>query len=114
MKKSLAMAGCTLLALWALYSVALGESGIKSAGKMIIPVTDSGIFDSICYQESSGTLTLIFRTGYGYEYSDVPRNCYEGLLYTVRKGEYFNFNIRGKFPCRRIDAGQDIAALSSE
>lgn len=107
MRKRHAVAGSALIAIWALYSVALGEQAFKPAGETMIPAVGSGVFDSICYQEASGTLTLIFRSGYGYEYYGVPRGCYEGLLYTGRKGEYFNFNIRGQFPCRRIDAGHD-------
>lgn len=110
MKKSSTIAVCVLLAIWALYSVALGEQAFKPSGKTMIPAVGSGVFDSICYQEASGTLTLIFRSGYGYEYYGVPRGCYEGLLYTGRKGEYFNFKIRGQFPCCRIDAGHDAAS----
>jgi hypothetical protein len=109
MKKWPAIAVCVLIATWVLYSVAVGEQVIKPAGETMIPAVGSGVFDTISYQEASGTLTLIFRSGYGYEYYGVPRGCYEGLLYTGRKGEYFNFKIRGQFPCRRIDGGHDAA-----
>jgi hypothetical protein len=107
MKKWPAIAVGVLVATWALYSVAVGEQIIKPVGETAIPAAGSGVFETIRYQEASGTLTLIFRTGYGYEYYGVPRGCYEGLLYTGRKGEYFNFKIRGQFPCCRIDAGRD-------
>ena len=107
MKKWPAIAVCVLLAAWALYSVAAGEQVVKPVGEPAIPAVGSSVFDMIHYQEASGTLTLIFRTGYGYEYYGVPRGCYEGLLYTARKGEYFNVKIRGQFPCRRIDVGHD-------
>ena len=107
MKKWPAIAVCVLIVTWVLYSVAVGEQVIKPAGETMIPAVGSGVFNTICYQEASGTLTLTFRSGYGYEYYGVPRGCYEGLLYTGRKGEYFNFKIRGQFPCRRIDGGHD-------
>ena len=113
MKKWPAIAMCVLLVTWALYGVAVGEQVVKPAGETMIPTTDSGVFETICYQESSGTLTLMFRTGYGYEYYGVPRGCYEGLLYTGRKGEYFNFKIRGQFPCCRIDDGRDAEPESA-
>jgi hypothetical protein len=114
MKKWPAIAVCVLLAIWALYSVAVGEQVPKPAGETMIPAVGSGVFDTISYQEVSGTLTLIFRSGYGYEYYGVPRGCYEGLLYTARKGEYFNFKIRGLFPCCRIDAGHDAGPPAAE
>lgn len=107
MKKWLTMAVCALLGMWALYSVAIGDQIISPAGGTIIPPVGSGIFSTIRYQESSETLTLIFTSGYGYEYYDVPRACYQGLIMTESKGVYFNSRIRGQFPCRRIDEGHD-------
>ena len=109
MKKWLSFVVCALLGTWALYSVAIGDQVISPAGGTIVPPVGSGIFDTIQYQESSETLTLIFISGYGYEYYEVPRACYRGLIMTGSKGVYFNTWIRGRFPCRRIDAGHDAA-----
>ncbi len=103
MKKWHVLLGGLLIVTWAWYGIAVGDEVAESVGKTMIPTANSRLFESVCYQESSGTLTLIFRSGHGYEYYGVPRGCYEGLLYSGHKGEYFNFKIRGRFPCCRID-----------
>ena len=114
MEKWVALTVCALVGMWALYSLALGDQVISPAGGAIVPPVGSGLFSTIRYQESSGTLTLIFKSGYGYEYYDVPRPCYQGFIMTGTKGAYFNSRIRGQFPCRRIDGGCDAGPGRAE
>ena len=114
MKKWHVLLGGLLIVTWAWYGIAAGDQVARPVGETMVPTADSGLFESVCYPESSGTLTLIFRSGYGYEYYGVPRGCYEGLLYSGRKGEYFNFKIRGQFPCCRIDEEQEGESQEAE
>jgi hypothetical protein len=80
----------------------------RDARRVVEHSVSSGVFDTIGYCESSRTLLLTFRGGYCYELYDVPWPCYQELLITPRKGEYFNRRIRGQYACRRVgspDAG---------
>ncbi len=56
-----------LLGAWALYSMAVADQVVSPAGGSIIPPVGSGIFESIRDQEATGTRTLVFRSGHGYE-----------------------------------------------
>jgi hypothetical protein len=50
------------------------------------------------YNASTGTLTLWFTSGgQGYDYYNVPRSVFEGLLIAGSKGSYFNAYIRDQY-----------------
>jgi hypothetical protein len=50
----------------------------------------------------AAVLELQFRTGAVYQYFLVPPRIYRDLLGATSKGSYFNQNIRGKYPYRRV------------
>lgn len=50
------------------------------------------------YNPATGTLTLWFTSGgQGYDYYNVPRSVFEGLLGAPSKGGYFNAYIRDQY-----------------
>jgi hypothetical protein len=62
----------------------------------------SPVFKAIGYSEGTRTLQLAFHDGAVYEYEGVSPACFETLLQSQRRGAYFNSEIRGRFPCRKI------------
>jgi hypothetical protein len=57
----------------------------------------------------AAVLELQFCNGAVYQYFHVPRRVYRDLLWAQSKGGYFNHNIRGRYPFRRI---QDAAGTT--
>ena len=49
-----------------------------------------------------GTLTIAFRSGGVYEYFNVPRSEYTGLLQANSHGKYFHAHIKSRYACRRL------------
>ena len=66
-----------------------------------IPV-ESSTLETIAYDNTRELLQLEFNSHTFYLYFGVPATVHEGLMYAPSKGGYFNRNIRGKFPYRRI------------
>jgi len=58
---------------------------------------------SIGYEENSQILEIEFNNGAVYQYSGVSRSIYENLIAAASKGHYFNSNIKGCYPCIKID-----------
>jgi len=65
-----------------------------------IPV-HSSLLASIAYSVHA-TLDLEFRSGALYRYFAVPSRVFGGLIAADSKGAYFNRNIRGRFPYKRL------------
>lgn len=63
------------------------------------PVASSSL-RSVGYDEE--TLEIEFESGGIYQYSDVPREIYEGLLGARSHGSYFHENVRGQYDYHRI------------
>ena len=63
---------------------------------------ESKVFDQVMYSSSSKKLTLIFDNGRVYEYYQVPKKHWQGIMSSPRKGHYFNKQIRSKYKYRRI------------
>lgn len=61
----------------------------------------SSVIARAAYDETSRTLTIEFRSGTVYEYFDVPRKIYEGLIDAPSAGNYFAENIRDVYPFER-------------
>ena len=57
---------------------------------------------SIGYEEKSETLEIEFHSGGVYQYFDVPRNVYNGLMSTGSHGRFFTSNIKGIYRYRKI------------
>jgi KTSC domain-containing protein len=69
---------------------------------MNVTVVESSTLATIAYQETRELLQLEFRSRVLYQYFRVPAAVYAGLLGAPSKGSYFNQEIRGRFPYRRI------------
>lgn len=65
------------------------------------PVASSSI-RSVGYDETDRTLEIAFQSGGVYQYFDVSRETYEGLLGARSHGGYFHENVRGQYDYRRI------------
>lgn len=58
---------------------------------------DSSNLSEAEYDPFMRVLTLHFRKGGVYEYIDVDREVYDGLLESTSAGQYFHSHIKGKF-----------------
>lgn len=60
-------------------------------------VTRSTMITEIEYDAEKQLLWLAFGKGGKYEYKDVPKDVYEGLLGAESIGKYFLANVKGHF-----------------
>jgi KTSC domain len=65
-------------------------------------VLDSSDLGGAHYDNWSGTLIIEFNSGGVYEYYNVPRPEYVGLLRASSHGEYFHAHIKNRYSCRKI------------
>lgn len=49
------------------------------------------------YDERSQTMEIMFKDGGVYQYFDVPKATYQGLLGASSAGQYFHAHIRGAY-----------------
>lgn len=69
---------------------------------MLHSVVSSNI-SKIGYEESTNTLTVVFKTGARYEYSGVSKDIYEGILKAESAGKFFKANILDKkIPFKKV------------
>ncbi len=64
-------------------------------------VTSSNI-QSIGYDEDSQTLEVEFKNGGIYQYFDVPKGEYEGLMSASSHGQYLAANIKGRYRFSKV------------
>jgi KTSC domain len=69
---------------------------------MNVIAVESSTLATIAYDGSHELLQLEFNSHTFYPYFGVPATVHAGLMYAPSKGSYFNQNLRGKFPYRRI------------
>ncbi|ASC70191.1 Lysine--tRNA ligase [Halomicronema hongdechloris C2206] len=61
---------------------------------MELQFVESSMIQAFGYDEKTETLLVIFNSGKTYQYSEVPKETYEGLLASDSKGSYMrNFVI---------------------
>jgi hypothetical protein len=60
----------------------------------------SSMIDRALFDESARELTICFKAGRKYVYSDVPRAVFDALKTAASAGAYFNDCIKGRFDCR--------------
>ncbi len=65
------------------------------------PVSSTNLA-SVGYDGASRVLEIQFRNGRVYEYYDVPREVYEGVIGAPSPGEFFTSRIRGRFRFRQL------------
>lgn len=61
-----------------------------------IPVSSSNL-NRVRYDEDTMTLEIEFNSGDQYQYFDVPKGVYDGLMSAASHGRYFHSNIKGDF-----------------
>ncbi len=66
-----------------------------------MPVSSSNIAE-IGYDESSGTLEVLYHSEALYQYFDVPLGIYEEFVAASSYGKYLNANIKGKFRYAKV------------
>ena len=54
------------------------------------------------YEPSSETLEVEFANGGVYQYYNVPQSIYEAFLAAASKGQFFNSQIKDRFPYARV------------
>jgi hypothetical protein len=65
-----------------------------------MPYVQSTAFEMITYDEAQRTLRATFRRdGRTEVYERVPQELYDGLIFAESMGEFFDSNIRDRFPC---------------
>lgn len=57
---------------------------------------------SVGYDTLTQTLVIEFNSGGVYQYTNVPKSVYTGLMSASSHGKYFHRNIKDKYPCNRI------------
>jgi hypothetical protein len=62
----------------------------------------SSVIRSYFYDTTDEVLTIVFISGRRYDYFGVPGVVYRELSSAFSKGEYFNENIRDRYPFRRF------------
>jgi KTSC domain len=62
----------------------------------------SAAIRSFFYDVGSHSLTVVFMNGLRYDYEEVPSEVYRALSTAASKGQYFNENIRDRYPFRRF------------
>ena len=60
----------------------------------------SSMIERALFDEAAQELTICFKAGRKYVYSDVPRAVFEALKGAASAGAYFNDCIKGRFACR--------------
>jgi len=65
-----------------------------------VTVSSSNIA-SVGYDDQTSTLEVEFHSGHVYQYFDVPKSIYDGLLSAGSVGQYFN-QIKGIYRYARV------------
>ena len=58
---------------------------------------NSSAIRAVDYDESSGKLTIYFRSSGGYTFYGVPWGVYAGLVSSSSPGSFYNLYIRGRY-----------------
>ncbi len=62
----------------------------------------SSVIAALGYDPNQSVLEVEFRSGRIYQYFLVPRSAYEELRGAQSIGEFFNREIRTRYPCRKL------------
>lgn len=65
-------------------------------------INNSSMLTEIEYDNEKELLRIKFAKGGWYEYSEVPKVIYEGLLNATSAGKYFLANIKDKFSTEKF------------
>jgi hypothetical protein len=64
----------------------------------MIPVQSSAIA-AVGYDASTRLMKIRFVEGNTYDFCNVPRGVFDGLLHAASKGSYYSERIRDRYPC---------------
>jgi hypothetical protein len=70
-----------------------------------LTVVDSSMIHAIGYDRAARTMEVVFRDGGIYEYLDVPRGVYTGLMAADSKGHFMQQNVLNEYRSRRLSRG---------
>lgn len=62
----------------------------------------SSVIEAAGYDSEMNVLEVEFRTGRVYQYFFVPLVTYEALIHAASVGEYFNREIRSRYPHAQV------------
>jgi hypothetical protein len=65
----------------------------------------SDALGSVNYDEGSRRLVVTFQNGSVYEYTDVPREVYVGIMAAPVRGVYFSTYVKDRYPYRLTTSG---------
>ncbi|ASC69462.1 hypothetical protein XM38_003890 [Halomicronema hongdechloris C2206] len=65
---------------------------------MELQFVESSMIQAFGYDEDNETLLVIFNSGKTYQYSEVPKETYEGLLESDSKGSYMRSFVIDCYP----------------
>lgn len=71
----------------------------KRPAQMEMIRVNSTAITAIGYDPHTRHLAITFQQGHTYDFCNVPRHIYEGLLAATSKGTYYNRHIRDTYPC---------------
>lgn len=69
---------------------------------MELQFVESSMIQAFGYDEDTETLLAIFNSGKTYQYSEVPKEVYEGLLEADSKGSYMRSFIIDCYPYVKV------------
>lgn len=65
----------------------------------MIAVISSSAVAAVGYDAATRKMKIRFVAGHTYDFCDVPRSVFEGLLEAASKGRYYNEHIKDRYPC---------------
>ena len=65
------------------------------------PVSSSNL-RSVGYNATTNTLEIEFQSGRVYQYFNVPKSVYQGLMNAASHGTYHHRRIKDRYPYERI------------
>jgi hypothetical protein len=74
----------------------------KIAGKMIDVTINSSSLKSASYDMSNENLTVTFKSGVSYRYSEVPMQLFTKFRLAKSQGQFFNKNISPNYLYKKV------------
>ena len=69
---------------------------------MTCQYVNSSNLSQVCYDTSTLTLEVSFRSGGVYHYSNVPQHVYIGLMSASSHGSYFAQYVKNRYPTTKL------------
>jgi len=64
--------------------------------------TKSSLISNVSYDGAAQKLTVSMSKGQTYAFTGVPQNVVTGLTTAKSQGQFFNQNVRGRFPTTKV------------